>query len=874
LRIFEIKAFHHANVYSPGKVVKMIVDLEKWADVPTKEVIGFNEALLSMLPGLNEHRCSTERPGGFAERLFTGTYPAHVIEHVCLELLYLSGYDVRFGLARQYEDTTRYTIVYSYIDETAGLEAGKAAVNIVGSLLIGKELDVDNILKEIKYKSEVNSLGLSTRAIVSEAHRRGIPTYRIGNDSIVQLGYGKFQKRIEATILESTSCISVDIAGDKSITKEILKSAGIPVPQGSVCSELGEALEISQMLGYPVVIKPERGNQGRGVSVAMMTPEEVIAAFEIARNFDSNVIVEKYIRGKDYRILVVGGQVVAAAQRIPAYVKGDGKSNISELITIINQDERRGQGHEKPLTKINIDDITLVLLGKRGYSPESVPPAGLKVPLKYSANLSTGGEAFDCTDKIHPLNIELSQRVVKAIDLDIAGIDICCPNISLPIENGNGAVVEVNAAPGIRMHLYPSRGKSRNVAKNIVDMLFPEDSQYSVPIISITGTNGKTTTTRMVAHIFRQTGLNVGMATTGGVFVNDLCIMKGDTTGPISARMILSDRTIDLAVLETARGGIIRSGLGYEMSDVGVITNISNDHLGIDGVYTLQDLLHVKSLVVETVKRNGYAILNADDSIVIQSSNRVNCNIVYFSRHANNIIIQKHISSGGKAVYTEDDHIVFNSKNGRILSLHIDMIPSTLKGLLTHNVENALAAASCAYAMNMPVKDIESGLKSFYLNEYQNPGRFNIFDFGDFKVIVDYAHNIKSYEMMAKALKKMNARKLIGIIGLAGDRSDEVALEIGSIAGNLFDEIIIKEDVDLRGRRRGEVAALLKQGVLSTGFCKESVRIIFDEADALNESIKKAKTGDLIVVFYERFEKVFDVVEHQIADKGKGVLSC
>lgn len=863
MRICDIKAFQNANIYSHGRVIKILVDLEKWADIATNEISGFNEALLNILPGLKSHHCSLDRPGGFLERLNIGTYPAHVIEHVCLEILNMSGYDVSFGIARRVGESTLYNIVYSYIDETAGIEAGKAAVKLVGSLLTGEKPDVVEMLADIREKTDSVALGPSTRAIVEEARRRGIPVNRIGYDSIVQLGYGKYQKRIEATISDTTSCVSVDIAGDKSLTKQILKEAGIPVPPGSVCTKPEEALEISKILGYPVVIKPERGNQGKGVSVAMMTPDEVSAAFGIACSIDRNVIIEKYIKGKDYRVLVVDKKVSAVAQRIPAYVVGNGKSSIGELIDIVNQDKRRGYGHEKPLTRIKTDDITLGLLEKRGFDLSTVLPSGLELNLKYCANLSTGGEAIDCTDKIHPINACIAIRAAMSTGLDIAGVDMVCPDISIPIEEGKGAVVEVNAAPGIRMHLYPSKGKSRNVAKDIVDMLYPKESKHSIPIISITGTNGKTTTTRMIAHILKQTGLTVGMATTGGIFIDDECILKGDTTGPGSAKMILSDSRVEAAVLETARGGIIRSGLGYSLSDVGAITNISNDHLGIDGVYTLKDMLHVKSLVVEAVKKDGHAVLNADDVIVASAARRVRCNIIYFSRQENNLIIRKHIAAGGKALFIKDDHIIFSSKNMFTQSIHTDQISAVLRGGLPHNIENALAAASCVFALNLTIEDIEKGLKSFYLNEHQNPGRFNVFDLKDFKVIVDYAHNVASYKAMSDALRKIPCSRLVGIIGLPGDRSNEIVREIGYIAGKVFDEIVIKEDADLRGRQRGEIAGLLEQGVLAAGFPNRNLRIIADEVEALRSSITRAQPGDVIAIFYEKFEPILELINRQ-----------
>jgi len=865
LKICEIKAFRGRNIYSHQKVIKMIVDLQELADVPTRDIDGFNDALLNLLPGLNEHHCSRGCPGGFVMRLTEGTYLAHVIEHCALEIQNMLGYKVSFGRARQIENSTRYTVVYAYMNEVAGLEAGKCTLQLVESLYRKETFDLASYLEKIKEKAMKSELGPSTKAIVDAAIERGIPVIRIGNGSILQLGYGKYQKRIEATITENTSCISVDIACDKTVTKEILREAGIPVPEGNVCTLLQDALEIAQEVGYPVVVKPERGNQGKGVSLNLTNPHEVADAFRIAKQVDENIIVEKYIKGNDYRVLVVGDRVMAVSHRIPAHVVGDGKHTIAQLVELVNRDERRGEAHEKPLTKIKIDEISLALLKKQGYTLDSVPASGKWVYLKANGNLSSGGEAVDCTNRIHPVNCEIAVRAAQIIGLDIAGVDIACPDISKPIEEGKGAVIEVNAAPGIRMHLYPSKGKPRNVAKNIIDMLFPSGSRHSIPIISVTGTNGKTTTVRMIAHILRVHGYNVGMTTTGGVFINDRCVMKGDTTGPASAKIVLTDKNVEVAVLETARGGIIRSGLGYDLSDIGVLTNITEDHLGIDEVYTLEDLLHVKSLVVEAVKTNGYAVLNADDPLVVEAAKRVRSNIIYFSRQEDNLIVHRHLVQGGIAVFLRGQHITIATGDGFIQCLHLSRIPATHGGKLVYNIENSLAAVSVAYAMKIPVETIQKALSSFYTDELQNPGRFNIFNVRDFRVVVDYAHNISGYSYVIDAIKKMGASRTIGIIGVPGDRQDSSIRRTGFIAGKGFDNIIIKEDVDLRGRRRGEVAKLLEEGVLSAGMDPNNVEIILSEVEALKVAMERAKPGDLIVIFYEKFEPVVAAIKEMLS---------
>lgn len=865
MKICELKAFKGRSIYSHKKVIKLIVDLEEWSDTPTKNIRCFNDNLLKILPGLREHHCSIGKPGGFVMRLREGTYLAHVIEHCALEIQNMLGYDVSFGKARQIENSNRYEIIYEYINESAGLEIGKYTVHLIESLCNGKNVGIKTHLDEIKKRAMKSELGPSSKAIMDAAFERGIPIIRIGDGSILQLGYGKYQKRIEATITDNTSCISVDIACDKSTTKEILRDVGIPVPPGSVCTVLHDALEIAEELGYPVVVKPERGNQGKGVSLALTSPQEVAEAFEIARKIDENIIVEKYIQGNDYRVLVVGDRVVAVSQRIPAHVIGDGEHTIGQLVELTNMDELRGEGHEKALTKIKIDEISIALLRKQGYNLSSIPTPGERVFLKSNGNISSGGIAFDRTDRVHPVNCEIAVRAAQIIGLDIAGVDIACPDISKPITEGHGAVIEVNAAPGIRMHLYPSKGKQRNVAKNIIDMLFPSGSRHSIPVISVTGTNGKTTTVRMIAHILRVYGYNVGMTTTGGVFINDRCVMKGDTTGPASAKVVLTDKNVEVAVLETARGGIIRSGLGYDLSDISVLTNVTEDHLGIDGVYTLDDLLYVKSLVIEAVKTNGYVVLNADDPMVVQAAKRVRSNTIYFSKQEDNLIIHKHLAEGGIAVFLKDQYITIATGDGFLQVLHISRIPATYDGKLVYNIENSLAAVSAAYAMKIPVDTIQNALSSFYTDELQNPGRFNLFNIGAFRVVVDYAHNITGYRYTVDAVKKMGASRIIGIIGVPGDRDNNTIKRIGYLSGKSFDYIFIKEDADLRGRRKGEVADLLKEGALSAGMDSKNIQIILSEVQALKTAIKKAKAGDLIIIFYERFEPVVGAIKDTLS---------
>ncbi|MDK2992793.1 MAG: cyanophycin synthetase [Clostridiales bacterium] len=861
MHICELKAYKGRNIFSHKPVIKLVIDLENFDNVATKDITDFNQHLLQMFPGLRQHRCSPGYEGGFVERLYEGTYLAHVIEHLSLEIQHCLGYDVSFGKARCIDGNSQYLIVFAYDVECVGLEAARLAIDITEALINQQTIDTDNRLKKLKAKAVGTQLGPSTQALVNAARESDIPIMRIGDGSILQLGYGKYQKRIEATITENTSCIAVDIACDKMITKSILADIGIPVPIGQSCLDVDEAVSIAESIGYPVVVKPKGGNQGKGVWLELNNPEAVKQAFKSASLFDQEIIVEKYIKGRDYRVLVVGDKVIAVSEKIPPYVIGDGHHTIIELVNMINSDERRGDDHERPLTKIKIDEQVTSYLHKNGLNIDSIPQSGQKVYLRVNGNLSTGGIAIDRTDKIHPYNADLALRAARIIGLDVAGIDITALDIDVPLDGVNGAIIEINAAPGIRMHHYPYKGKPRNAAKAIIDMLYPQGQRSSIPIVSVTGSNGKTTTVRIIAHMLRTQGLNVGMTTTGGVYINDECIMKGDTTGPASAQIILSDKSVEAAVLETARGGIIRSGLGYDLSDVGVITNITGDHLGIDGIHTLEDMLHVKSLIVEAVKDNGYAVLNADDAISVQAARRVRCNLIYFSFNQNNILIQHQIDNGRPAVYLKDDYIVLFDGENIYNVIAVDEIPATWEGKLTYNIENSMAAVAAGYGIKVPVSVMEKALRTFYSDSLQNPGRFNIFNIRNFRVIVDYAHNVESYKSVISALKQMNPARLIGVIGAPGDRRDEDIIEMGRIAGHGFDRIIIKEDIELRGRQTGEVSRLLQQGALKAGMPKSSMNIVLSETDAISAAMGQAQPGDIVIVFYERLEPILDAIK-------------
>ncbi len=867
MKIEEVKIFEGRNIYSHRKCIRMTVDLEGYSEIPSREIANFNEGLLQMVPELKIHKCCLNYEGGFLDRLKEGTYIAHICEHIILAIQNKLGMDVSYGKARCNHGEI-YIVVFEYVYRRTAVECAKTAVSIINSLIEGKAYDAGAAMENLRRILIREEPGASTRAIINEAEKRNIPCIKLGDGSLYQLGYGKRSKIIEATITSSTSAISVDIACDKHITREILRKNFLPIPSGGLVQDQLDLLYKADFIGYPVVLKPRYGNQGRGVYVNINNSEDALRIYNKLKETTNDIIIEKHITGKDYRICVVNGKLVAASQRIPPSVTGDGIRSIRELIQMINSSEKRGDGHEKPLTKIKVDDKLIFSLSKKGCNLDSVLPKGQKINLIDNANLSTGGIALDCTDKVARENVDICIRCACAIGLDICGIDICCSDIGKPIK-GDGAIIEVNAAPGIRMHLYPNEGKERNVASHILDMLF-QDINETVPIVSVTGTNGKTTTTRLISHILRLNGLKVGMTTTGGIYIDDECIEKGDTTGYESATAVLMNRSIDAAVLECARGGIIRSGLAYDMADVGVITNITEDHLGIDGVESIEDLANIKSLVAEAVKDNGYAVINADDPVSLTVIKRIKSNIIMFSKDKYNENLRWNIQNGGTGVYCNQGIIFIENKEACVPVTRTDKIGISLKGKLVHNIENAMAACAACRALGVDVKTIRKGLLTFYGDEEQNPGRFNIYNIKNATVILDYGHNIEGYKAVINGAKQFKHKRLIGIIGVPGDRSDISIMNIGKISGENFDCLYIKEDIDRRGRSKGEVAELLSQGVQSAGFDMGKAQVILDEKDAFTRAVENSKNGDLIVIFFEKREPLLDIL-YEIMQKSSNM---
>lgn len=858
--IMDIQCLRGRNIYSHKPVMKLLLDIGELYKEPTNRYGNFNERLLEMFPGLKKHFCSTGYEGGFAERLVEGTYVAHVTEHLILEMQSMAGYELTYGRTRIQVEPSIYSVIFQYEDEGCAMECARAAVEIIGALAEGLPVDHEGLLKGVLSVSRQTRLGPSTRAIYEEAVRRGIPVARIGNGSLLRLGLGKHSRVLESSLPDSTSCISADMAGDKQLTKQLLGDHMIPVPEGEVAYNEEMAMAVGERLGYPVVVKPLDSNQGKGVTLGIRDREGVRRAFREAAGYSRAAIVEKHIRGRDFRILVTGNRVSAVAERKPPSVTGDGRHTIGELVEMENRNPLRGEDHEKPLTRIRLDEVAKELLMRKGMNPHTIPQEGEMVHLRENGNLSTGGNARDCTGEIHAANCEIAVRAAKIMGLDIAGIDMTAEDIGVPVDGNNGAVIEVNAAPGLRMHLMPTLGKPRNVAGDILDLMFPQDKPVSIPVISITGTNGKTTTTRLIRHTLAAMGWTVGMTSTSGIYVGDDCIQKGDTTGALSARLVLAHKSVEAAVLETARGGMVRRGLGYDLADVGVVVNISEDHIGADGIHTLEDMAYAKALVVEAIKPDGHAVLNADDPMTGYLLKRVVSKVLLFSRDGENPMMARHLEGGGKAVITDGGMIYLLCQETRLPLMEIADIPITYGGRVECNIENSLAAISALYALDIPIHHIRKGLRSFMPDVATNPGRFNIFQLGDFKVMLDYCHNTAGFNAVLSFIRKLEEVRLVGVIGMPGDRLDRNIREVGELLRGVFDKVYIKEDGDLRGRMPGKTAGILYDALTGENPSTEEAQIIHSEVQALDTALWNAKAGDLIVMFYENFEGAMEVI--------------
>jgi cyanophycin synthetase len=862
MKILKIQALRGPNIWSVRrkKLIQMRLDLEELEQRPTNTIDGFRERIEKMFPTMYEHRCSEGVPGGFFSRVERGTWMGHVIEHIALEIQTLAGMETGFGRTRETKDPGIYNVVFSYVEESVGEYAAEAAVRISEALISGEEYDVEADIQKMREIRERVRLGPSTGSIVEEAVARDIPWIRLGTNSLVQLGYGINQMRFQATITCQTSHIAVDIACDKEATKRMLDNASIPVAKGDICVDEEDLENTIKKIGYPIVLKPLDGNHGKGASINVKDWESAKAGLVHAKQYSRRVIVEKFITGFDFRVLVINNKVVAAAKRVPAHVVGDGKLNIQQLIDKENLDPRRGYGHENVLTEISVDRDTLDLLEKENLTLESIPENGKIVYLKSTANLSTGGTSVDVTDMMHPENIFLAERISRVIGLDVCGIDIMAENLTQPLKENGGVILEVNAAPGFRMHLAPSEGLPRNVAAPVIDMLYPPGKPSRIPIIAITGTNGKTTTTRLMAHMVKNKGYRVGFTTSDGIYIQNHMLEKGDTTGPLSAEYILKDPTVEFAVLETARGGILRSGLGFSRCDIGIITNIQEDHLGLSDIHTLADLARVKKVVVNSVKKDGWAVLNADDEECRKIGDTLDCNVAWFSLDEENPFVKKLAKENKIVAVYENGYITIKKGDWKIRIEKASLVPLTLGGKAKFMIANALAASLAGYLYGFKTEDISMSLQTFIPSVAQTPGRMNIFEFKNFKVMIDFAHNPSGYLAIEEYLQTIDSPNKIGIISGVGDRRDEDIRDCGTIAGRMFDHIIIRQEKHLRGRTEQEIIDLILEGINSSGK-KVTYEIIPKEIEALKHAINIAQEGTYITALSDVLTNAIEIVQ-------------
>jgi len=845
MNILNIKVTCGPNYWSVNKhrLVVMELDIEDFETKPTNEIDGFFYRLKKALPGLYDHHCSEGEPGGFFNRVKRGTWMGHVVEHIAIELQVMAGFQVGFGRARGTGTEGHYNVVFECVEEESGRLTAEKAVSIAEGLALGSEIDIGQHVKEIRDMKYSNMPGPSTASILREAASRDIPLIDLGERSTYQLGYGCHQKKIAATITSNTNSIAVDLACDKQASRILMKDMGVPVADGDVLKTVDELRPLIESMSFPLVAKPAGGNQGRGVTTNIKSWEEAVQAYQLAAEISEDVIIEQQISGDDYRLLVVDGKLIAAAKRTPAHVLGDGNSTIQELVDEVNRDSCRGECHENILTKIKIGPSAKSILNNKGYDLATVLAKGEILYLDHAANLSKGGTAEDVTDTVHPDIAKMAGRISRMCGLDICGIDIMAKTLARPLPETGGAVLEINAAPGFRMHLSPTKGKVRNVAKPVVDMLFPPGAKSRIPIIAITGTNGKTTTTRLLSHILKGSGRHVGYTTTDGIYVDDDLIMKGDCGGPKSAQFVLKHPDVDTAVLECARGGILRAGLGFDRCDVAVVTNVAADHLGLKGINDLQQMAKVKSVVPESVHSSGFAILNADDELVYEMKTRVRCSTILFSKDADNPRIKVHRENGGTCVFCENGNIVIWDGFQSNIVENVANIPLSFGGRAGFMVENILAAVSAAYTQNIAAGEIGKLLLTFKPSPEQTPGRMNLFNFADFDVLVDYAHNPAGLIAIQDYIKNSSYRYKIGIVCGIGDRRREDSLEIGRLAAEMFNRVIIKEDADLRGKVEGESTAIVKEGIMNSPF-NPSVKAIAKEKQALLYAMKNAIPGN------------------------------
>ncbi|MBL4771456.1 MAG: cyanophycin synthetase [Planctomycetes bacterium] len=883
MKILSKSVYLGPNHYALFRIIRLTLDLGVLEEWPTGRLgVDFQNALIERLPGLKEHGCSYGEPGGFVRRLQEdeGTWLGHVFEHVAIELQNMAGAHVTFGKTRETETPGEYNVVFEYEQEDVGLEAARLALALLHDLLPA-ELTPDDVDAEFDWDTECEAFiryaqrrafGPSTDALVKAAEARGIPWLRLNRYSLVQMGHGKYQRRIQATITSETRHISVELASDKEETNKLLGDLGLPVARQRLVYSENEAKRAAERIGYPVVVKPLNANHGRGVSIHLQDGDEVRKAYGHAREHSRSVLVESYIEGLDHRLLVVNGELVAASKRVPGHVVGDGKHTVEQLVEVVNADPRRGVGHEKILTRLELDHQALRLLELKNLTTESIPSKGETVYLRSTGNLSQGGTAVDVTDEIHPDNREMARRAANAVGLDVCGVDFLTTDITQSYKRTRGAICELNAAPGFRMHVAPSEGTPRDVAGPVIDMLFPPGTPTRIPIAAITGTNGKTTTARMVAHILKMAGRHVGLTSTEGVYIDGHLTVEGDMTGPVAARMVLRDPKVDTAVMETARGGLLRRGMGYKQCTVGAVLNVDSDHLGLKGIDTLEELAKVKRTIVEIAKDT--AVLNADDPLVLAMADHTKAkHVCYVTLNHSHPLVREHIQMGGRAIALED------GMGGQMLTLydgprHMPLlwshqIPATMEGRAIHNVQNAMFAAAITFAMGVELDQIRHGLRTFNTTFFQAPGRMNVCDDHPFKVILDYGHNPAAVKVMAELVDRLQPTgQRIVVIAAPGDRRDEDVVAVAQAVAGSFDHYICRRDDNFRGRDGDEIPQMQRKALIDAGVNPESIELIPDEVEATQEALQRARSGDLVLIFGDSISRCWT----QITDFKPGTL--
>ncbi|MBV8555413.1 MAG: cyanophycin synthetase [Planctomycetaceae bacterium] len=876
----KILALRGPNMWANFPVLEAWVDLGILKDSPSDEIPGFNDRLMSWLPTMIEHRCSIGERGGFFQRLRRGTYQAHILEHVTLELQELIGMPVGYGRAREMSEDGVYKVVVQYREEEVARACLHTARELCLAAVYDRSFDVAAEVAKLRDLAHRVQLGPSTASIVAAAKARGIPSRRLNSESLVQLGQGAKQRRILTAETDRTGAIAEAIAQDKDLTRTLLRAVGVPVPDGRPVADAEDAWEAAREVDAPVVVKPRRGNQGRGVATNLTTRAQVMAAFDNAREEGDEVVVERFAPGDDYRVLVVGGRVVAAARRDPAQVVGDGRRTIAELVEEVNRDPRRADYHAMALSKIVLDPVALGVLEEQGYQPDSVPPAGARVLIRRNANLSTGGTATDVTDTVHPDVAARAVDAARVVGLDIAGIDLVVRDISRPLEEQGGIVVEVNAGPGLRMHLHPSAGTPRPVGQAIVDMMFPAGEDGRIPLVAITGVNGKTTTTRLIAHIFSATGKTIGMTCSDGIYIDGRRIEAGDCSGPQSARAVLLNPKVEAAVLECARGGILREGLGCDKCDVAVVTNIGEgDHLGLSGIETLEKLALVKRTIVDVVLPNGSAVLKADDPLVAEMAPKCPGSVIFFCRDGEHAVVREARARGGRAVFVRDDHIILAEGDRETVLAALASVPLTYHGRVAFQVENVLAAAAAAWSIGISLDVIRMALATFVGDTHQAPGRFNVLEANGATVIVDYGHNPSAVAALIEALEVFPHERRLIVFSAEGDRRDEHILRQMELLGEAFDTVILYEYPDRRGRAEGEILALLHQGLVTGTRVSETLDVA-DEPAAVALALQMLEPGDLLVIQPKEIDDVLADVTRALAEgppkavEGKRVLAA